>query len=62
MFRAVDAYRRHFGEAPPTWRFMGRPEALARELRTAVARGQPVTVEDLYRRLDLPPPPPDAKL
>ncbi len=60
MFRAVDAYRRRFGEAPPTWQFMGRPAELARELRAAIRRGEPVTAEDLYRRLGVQPPPPDA--
>ena len=62
MFRAADAYRRRFGEAPPTWQFMGHPAELARELRTAVCRGKPVMAEDLYRRLGMEPPPPGVIL
>ncbi len=62
MFRAADAYRRRFGEAPPTWEFMGRPAELARELRAAIRRGEPVTAAELYRRLGMTPPPPEAIL
>lgn len=62
MFRAADAYRRRFGEAPPTWRFMGRPAELAHELRAAVRRGEPVTEAELYERLGIEPPPPGAEL
>jgi hypothetical protein len=46
-FAAADAHRQRFGKAPPTWDFMGRPAELARELRAAVARGEPATAEDL---------------
>ena len=62
MFRAADAYRRRFGEAPPTREFMGRPAELARELRAAIRRGEPVTAAELYRRLGMAPPPTDAIL
>jgi hypothetical protein len=59
---AVDAYRAAFGEGPPVWQFMGDIPALIRELRAAVARGEPLTDEDLYRRLGQTPPPTGACL
>ncbi len=62
MFRAAEAYRRSFGEGPPIWRFMGRPAELARELRAAVRRGEPVTEAELRERLGVAPPPPGVEL
>src|SRR5215210_2508194 len=46
MFAAADDYRGRFGEAVGTWE---------RELRAAIARGQPVTMEELYERTGVPP-------
>ena len=61
-FRAAEAYRRRFGEAPPTRRFMARPAELARELQAAVRGGEPVTEAELRERLGVAPPPPGAEL
>ena len=62
MFRMADAYRRRFGEPFGTWEFMGHPAELARELRAAIRRGEPVTAEAMRERLGMAPPPPDAIL
>lgn len=35
--------------------------ALARKLLVAVARGEPLSEAELYRRLGIEPPPPDAE-
>lgn len=48
---AVAAYVRAFGAGPPVVQFLDRPEALERELRAAVARGEPVSAEELARAL-----------
>ena len=58
MYAAADRYRTRFGEAAPVYQFMGHP----RELAAAMARGEPVTDVELYRRLGMTPPPPDVEL
>jgi hypothetical protein len=59
---AVAAYAGRFGVGPPVWQFLGDVPALVRELRAAVARGEPVTEADLYRLLKQEPPPPGGVL
>jgi hypothetical protein len=48
---AVAAYVTRFGAGPPVLQFLDQPEALERELRAAVERGEPVTAEGLARAL-----------
>jgi hypothetical protein len=59
---AADRYRRHFGEGPPVVQFMHRPLELVRELNKAVAENRRVDDDELYRRLGMEKPPPDAEL
>jgi hypothetical protein len=59
-YAAADRYRAHFGVAPNVWSNIGRPRELARELDAAVARGEPLTAEELRRRLGFAPLPPGA--
>jgi pantoate kinase len=47
---AVQQYVSRFGTDPPLYQFMHKPRELAKEIRAAVARGQKLTDEDLYRR------------
>jgi hypothetical protein len=56
MFEAADRYRARFGEAPPIYEFMGWPAAVTRELAAAVARGEPLTSAEMYRRIGVTPP------
>jgi hypothetical protein len=53
MVLVADAYRQQFGQVPPIWDFLRSPVALASELVAAMARGEPVTTEDLKHRLAL---------
>ena len=62
MDAAADRYRVRFGMLPPPFEFMGWERELARELDAAVECGEPVTTEDLYRRLGIAGLPPDAAL
>jgi hypothetical protein len=64
MFRAANDHRRRFGEAVGIWCFMDAQDAraLERELRAAIACNEPVTMEELYERTGVPPPPPDVEL
>jgi hypothetical protein len=59
---AVKRYVARFGEGPSVWQFMAWPAELAREIDAAAARGERLTATDLYRRLGVEPPPPDAIL
>jgi hypothetical protein len=52
---AMQRYIGRLGEDPPVYQFMERPRELAEEIHAAAARGEKLTVEDLYRLLKLPP-------
>ena len=61
MFEMAEAYRAKFGVAVGVYQVMGRPAAVAREL-AALERGQPLSMDELYRRIGMTPPPDDAVL
>ena len=52
--RLADRFRRHFGEAAPVWLFLAG--------QAGARHGEPVMMEDLYRRLELLPPLPGVEL
>jgi hypothetical protein len=57
---AIARYMARFRRSPAVYPFMGRPLDLARELDAAVARGDPLSTLETYRRLGMEPPPADA--
>lgn len=59
VFAAADTYRDHFGEAAPVFQYAGA-EGFAELLLEAVARGRPLTVEEIDEWLGWDPLPPDA--
>ncbi len=62
LSREVGHYRARFGETPHTLVAPEHWPALVRAMRTAIARGRPLTDAETWKAIGVPPPPEGAEL